>query len=183
MTIYTHQHHIIPIHAGGTDDPDNLVELTVEEHAQAHLELYEEYGDVRDLIASRSLLGQMKNQTAIKLIQRLPKTESWKKKASERNTGKGNPMYGKKQSEKQKEAVRKANSVSKPYVSENMKRLHESGDTYKFNDDDNSSGGKATQSKNPKWYTDGEKNLYLTEDKEVPSGYHRGRTTGWKTHP
>ena len=39
-----HKHHIIPRHAGGTDDPLNLVELTVEEHALAHKLLYEKYG-------------------------------------------------------------------------------------------------------------------------------------------
>ena len=39
-----HTHHIIPKHAGGTDDPSNLVQLTVEEHAQAHKELFEKYG-------------------------------------------------------------------------------------------------------------------------------------------
>ena len=33
---YTHTHHIIPRHIGGTDDPSNLVELTPQEHADAH---------------------------------------------------------------------------------------------------------------------------------------------------
>lgn len=40
----THKHHIIPRHMGGTDDPSNLVELTVEKHAEAHRQLYEQYG-------------------------------------------------------------------------------------------------------------------------------------------
>ena len=39
MTIY-HVHHIVPRHMGGTDNPENLVKLTVEEHAMAHLKLY-----------------------------------------------------------------------------------------------------------------------------------------------
>ena len=43
MNIYTHKHHIIPRHAGGTDDSSNLVELTVEAHAEAHKKLYEEH--------------------------------------------------------------------------------------------------------------------------------------------
>ena len=34
-TIY-HIHHIIPKHLGGTDDPSNLIKLTIEEHAEAH---------------------------------------------------------------------------------------------------------------------------------------------------
>ena len=51
-----HWHHIIPRHMGGTDDPSNLVELTVEEHAQAHLELYDfKYGKPEDAWAARIL--------------------------------------------------------------------------------------------------------------------------------
>lgn len=45
---------------GGTDDPSNLVELTVAEHAQAHKELYEQYGKTEDLCAYYMLSG--KNQ-------------------------------------------------------------------------------------------------------------------------
>ena len=44
MTIY-HVHHIIPKHMGGTDDPSNLTQLTIEEHAEAHRILYEEHGN------------------------------------------------------------------------------------------------------------------------------------------
>lgn len=45
-SIYYHRHHIIPRHAGGTDDPSNLVELTVEEHAEAHRILWERDGRI-----------------------------------------------------------------------------------------------------------------------------------------
>ena len=58
MAIY-HIHHIIPRYMGGTDDPSNLVQLTVEEHAEAHRKLYEEHGNHEDYIAWKCLLGQM----------------------------------------------------------------------------------------------------------------------------
>lgn len=64
-----HLHHIIPKHMGGTDDPDNLVELTVEEHAEAHKKLYEEHGNEFDLIAYRGLTGQITMTEAKKLAQ------------------------------------------------------------------------------------------------------------------
>lgn len=35
--VYTEDHHIIPRCIGGTDDPENLVSLTAEEHLTAHL--------------------------------------------------------------------------------------------------------------------------------------------------
>ena len=52
-----HWHHIIPKYAGGTDDPSNLVQLTVEDHAIAHLVRYRMYGDHRDKWAHQILAG------------------------------------------------------------------------------------------------------------------------------
>jgi len=68
MIIY-HNHHIIPRHAGGTDDPSNIVRLTVAEHAEAHRKLYEENGAWQDLIAWKMLSGQISRAEAIKLAQ------------------------------------------------------------------------------------------------------------------
>jgi hypothetical protein len=56
-TIY-HKHHIIPKHMGGSDDPSNLIELTVEEHAEAHRRLFKEHGKEEDRIAWIGLSGQ-----------------------------------------------------------------------------------------------------------------------------
>ena len=44
-------HHKIPIHAGGTDNENNLICLDKECHAQTHLELYKKYNNFRDLCA------------------------------------------------------------------------------------------------------------------------------------
>jgi hypothetical protein len=60
----THKHHIIPKHMGGTDDPSNLIELTVAEHAEAHLKLYEQYGHWQDEIAWKALSGQITTDQA-----------------------------------------------------------------------------------------------------------------------
>ena len=54
-----HKHHIIPRHAGGTDDPDNIVVLSIEEHAEAHLKLFEEHGNQFDWIAYECLSGMI----------------------------------------------------------------------------------------------------------------------------
>lgn len=50
---------------GGTDDPSNLIELTVEEHALAHKKLYEEHGNQEDFMAWHMLLGQMGKDEAL----------------------------------------------------------------------------------------------------------------------
>jgi len=58
MKKLTHIHHIIPRHMGGTDDPSNLIELSLAEHAEAHLKLYEDHGKKQDLWAYYLLSGQ-----------------------------------------------------------------------------------------------------------------------------
>ena len=42
---------------GGTDDPSNLVELTIEEHAEAHRILFEQHGRKEDELAWKGLAG------------------------------------------------------------------------------------------------------------------------------
>lgn len=54
-----HKHHILPRHAGGTDDASNIVMLTIEQHAEAHRVLYEQHGRWQDLCAWKVLSGQV----------------------------------------------------------------------------------------------------------------------------
>lgn len=60
-----HRHHIIPKHMGGDDSKENLVYLTPEEHALAHLELYEKYGKYEDAQAFNTLSSQWLNGRSI----------------------------------------------------------------------------------------------------------------------
>jgi hypothetical protein len=79
----THKHHIIPKHMGGSNDPSNLVELTIEEHAEAHRLLYEKHGHTQDKVAWLGLAGIMPYAEIIYTLQ------------SEGMKGDKNPMYGK----------------------------------------------------------------------------------------
>ena len=63
-----HKHHIIPRHAGGTDDSSNLIELTIEEHAEAHRILYETYGRDEDRWAWLGLTGQIGKDEILRQI-------------------------------------------------------------------------------------------------------------------
>lgn len=125
-TIYTHKHHIIPRHAGGTDEPSNLIELTVEGHALAHKKLYEEHGRIQDKLAWKMLEGTMGKDELMREKSRLggqisstkgiPKSEDHKKKMSEAKlgvkrpymTGTKHPMYG---SEDQSKRINKLNNT------------------------------------------------------------------------
>lgn len=50
-------HHVLPVRLGGSHHVDNLEVLSDEDHIAAHLALYVEFGDVRDLCASYMLRG------------------------------------------------------------------------------------------------------------------------------
>ena len=50
-------HHIKPRYLGGTDEPENLIELTYKEHATAHFLLWLQYHDERDWLAWRGCEG------------------------------------------------------------------------------------------------------------------------------
>jgi hypothetical protein len=104
MIIY-HKHHIIPRHIGGTDEPSNLIKLTVEEHAEAHRVLYENHGRWQDYVAWQTLCGQITHKEAIKLSQSLANIGDknpmfgmfGEKNPNYVNRGKKSPLYGKKQ--------------------------------------------------------------------------------------
>ena len=101
MTIY-HNHHIIPKHAGGTDDPDNITKLTIEEHAEAHKKLWEERGLLGDKIAWLALSNQIDRGEIQKELGKLVGKSNIGRKLSKEhidrirqcNTGKPSPRKG-----------------------------------------------------------------------------------------
>lgn len=75
-----HKHHIIPKHMGGTDDPNNLIELTIEEHAEAHKKLYEDYGKIEDYWAWKGLSGQIDKEEIIREMNSFNGKKSYEEK-------------------------------------------------------------------------------------------------------
>ena len=61
-----HKHHIIPRHMGGTNDPSNIIEVTVEEHAELHRRLYEAFGHWQDRLAWQGLSGRIGKEEIIR---------------------------------------------------------------------------------------------------------------------
>lgn len=64
-----HLHHILPKYLGGTDDPKNLIELTVEEHAEAHRLLFEEHSNWQDYCAWMALSGRIGKEEILRMKQ------------------------------------------------------------------------------------------------------------------
>jgi hypothetical protein len=76
------QHHVIPFHSWKVrinpqatrndrdyNAPDNWVNLTTEQHAQAHGLLFELHGNEYDKIAQRMILGQIGKEEASRLAR------------------------------------------------------------------------------------------------------------------
>lgn len=62
-----HKHHIVPKHAGGSDEIENIVYLSVSDHAEAHRKLFEQYGRWQDEVAWKGLSGIIGHEEAVKL--------------------------------------------------------------------------------------------------------------------
>ena len=116
-----HIHHIIPRHMGGTDDPTNLIKLTIEEHAEAHRVLYEKYGNKFDNSAYLVLSKQIGQEEAnyLKLLGEKNWTLEGKQsliESAKLRTGSKNGFYGKKHSEETKQKNREAHTGDNSWI-------------------------------------------------------------------
>ena len=109
----THKHHIIPKHAGGTDDLSNIIVLTLPEHAEAHRKLYEEHGRWQDKIAWKALSGSINFAEATRQAQSMANSEKKtgrRLEAAIENGLKGNGAWrGSNHTEESKKRIAKSN--------------------------------------------------------------------------
>lgn len=96
---------------GGTDDPSNLVELTIEEHAEAHRVLFEKYGKWQDKIAWQALSGNIgKEEILTEFYKNLNKGRVVSNETKEKMAA---AKKGKKISEAHKKALNEGRRKSK----------------------------------------------------------------------
>lgn len=144
-----HKHHIVPKHMGGTDDPENIIELTIEEHAEAHRLLWEQYGKKQDWLAWKGLLGLVSKQEITKEILSL----AGKKGGSNGKGVTGNRANGGYANwKKNKEQV--------------IKTLRENGRKYGH------LGGMP--SNKWKWVNNGHEQILIPNDNKIPEGFQPG---------
>ena len=60
-----HKHHIIPKHRGGTNDPSNLVEISLTQHAMFHYCEWKLHGKRADYVAWKRLVGNLKDEELV----------------------------------------------------------------------------------------------------------------------
>ena len=116
-----HVHHIIPKHAGGNDEPSNLITLTVEEHAHAHKLLYEKYGRKEDEIAWKALSGQASKKEIVAMGLRLGR-EKTNKILEQRYGNNWKTIISKKGAEKSKEVLHARMKSDKIFADDVKKR-------------------------------------------------------------
>jgi len=63
--IHWHKHHLVPLHAGGADDPSNIVRVNPVMHAMLHKIRWEETGDKYDKLAWQGLTKMIGHDEAI----------------------------------------------------------------------------------------------------------------------
>ena len=161
-----HKHHIIPKHMGGSNEENNLIELTIEEHAEAHKKLYEEHGHWQDYLAWQGLSGLMSKEEIVKQMLSEAGKRGGAARSKEnnirvaRNAAKAN---WKKNKEIILETLRKNALESKKLKEETGKGI----------------GG------HPKnkwiWINDGENNKKVLSEERIPNGWSQGRVKTWKS--
>ena len=106
---YTEKHHIIPECMNGSNDKDNLVRLTPEEHYVAHQLLVKMHPDNNRLVFAVHMMNNGRNNKLYGWIRKLHA-----KKISEMNIGKVSNRKGSKQTTEAKIKVSMNNPRTKP---------------------------------------------------------------------
>lgn len=145
-----HKHHIVPKHMGGKDDSENIIELTIEEHAEAHRLLWEHYGKKQDFLAWQGLLGLVSKQEITKEVLSL---------AGKRGGSNGKGVTGNR--------ANGGHSNWKKNKEQVIKTLRENGNKYGH------LGG--TPSDKWMWINNGKKEIKFLKDGEIPEGWKSGR--------
>jgi hypothetical protein len=157
-----HKHHILPKHMGGSDDPSNLVELSLEEHAEAHRILFEKYGLWQDEIAWKGLSGLIGKEEIIRKVL--------SEAAKERLEKQGNPFSGIKTKSnfiENKENRKYASDLSKTPEAI-LKRKQTYSKIQHQKGEKNSQFGSM-------WITNGLENKKVSKNSSLQEGWRKGR--------
>ncbi len=150
-----HKHHLLPKYRGGTDDPSNLVEVTVVQHAMFHYCNWQLWGDKRDWLAWRGLTGEIGKEEILLQISVLAAQKSNSLGATPARIA-----SAKRAQPKGAEAAKSEKSKAKRR--ETFKSIaHQQGST-------NSQYGTM-------WITNGQTNKKIKKNDTVPEGYYPGR--------
>ncbi|NDB61886.1 HNH endonuclease [bacterium] len=171
MTVY-HKHHIIPRHMGGTDEPDNLVNLTVEEHAEAHRLLWEQHGKEEDYYAWKGLASHIGKEEIRLELARL---------GGRRSGALGNLANMSEESRRKAVETRKARpcGYNTPEHMALMVERSKSPEIIEKRKQIYAEIGHMQGSKNSQygtfWITNGVDSIRVRSENDIPKGWYKGR--------
>lgn len=177
-----HKHHIIPRHMGGTDDSSNIIELTVEEHALAHLKLYEQHKKNEDFVAYHMLSGQSR----LDPVFRKAYCSLGGKSQGTRNAESGHMTKIQKLSDPAlagKKGGKKTIELGKGSFGDPVQRLKSASKGGKTQGKKNAESGHLQRiaqlpnkrSKGKVWITNGTSNKMIDPLEKIPEGYAKGK--------
>ena len=112
---YTESHHIVPRSLGGSDDADNLVNLTAREHFICHwllvkMTIGQEHHKMLNALRMMRAEKQGQQRYATKITARVYESikQEYAELQSKQFTGTGNGMFGKHHTQEAKDKIRQA---------------------------------------------------------------------------
>jgi len=166
---------------GGTDEPSNLIELTVEEHAEAHRLLYEQHSRYEDLLAYRCLSGQAKDVDFIEERAKLGGYKQGRINKETRHIQRVRKMAN--LSEAGKKGGEKTIELGKGSFGNPEERLKSASKGGKTQGKRNADSGHLkriaqlpnTRSKGKMWITNGTQNKMINPTDTMPEGFRKGK--------
>jgi hypothetical protein len=188
--IMKHIHHIVPKHMGGSNDPSNLIELTIEEHSRAHYVLWNQHGKEEDRIAWLSLSRQINTDEARRLTVIL---SNKRRQVSQQTRQKMSRSHlGHSVSQHTKDKIRKTNTgrkmpdsfsqkVSLGLTGRKLSESHKENISKSLKGQGSWSKGISCNAgiENPMfgkmWITNGIDSHRINKNDSIPVGYRKGR--------
>jgi hypothetical protein len=161
-----HSHHILPKYKGGTDDPSNLVEVSVVCHSMFHFCNWQLWGDTRDYLAWRGLAGIIGKEEIVATLARESGglEKMWDRRAHLMKT---DPEFRAKNRQQLLNVHPKA--IIAAQSEEARKKKKEAYERIKHAQGENNS------QYGTRWITNGETNKKVKKEDPVPEGFWPGR--------
>ena len=164
----THKHHILPKYKGGTNEQENLVEVTVTQHAMFHYCNWMLWGEKEDWLAWRGLAGEIGKEEIVHEM-RIKGAQSGLITMHRRlkDLRLTDAAFAKRERENIQRHQPKGVEAAKSEPSRNKRK-----ETFKQN---NHSKGERNSQYGTMWITNGELNKKIRKDDPLPEGYYPGR--------
>jgi hypothetical protein len=161
-----HKHHILPKYKGGTNDPTNLIEVSVTCHSMFHFCNWQLWGDTRDYLAWKGLAGVIGKE---EIVATLARESGGLERMWKRNSYlmKNDLEFAIKRRQHLERILPEARLAAQS--EEARKRRKESLARIKH------SQGEANSQYGTKWVTNGEINKKIKKEDPAPEGYRPGR--------